>query len=66
MFGKVICYTLIVFDIRHDVQEVVVQVGLVLRMDLDSIEVGERIGDVQRAVERCMCLGIHGRVCLGR
>ena len=43
-------------EVLHDVEEVVVHVGLVVELDLDCIEVAERVGDVERAGE----LGRHG------
>ena len=36
-------------EVLHDVEKVVVHVWLVLELDLDRVEVGERVGDIERA-----------------
>lgn len=48
-------------EILHDVQEVVVHVRLVLELDLDRVEVGERVGDIERATETVWSARGHWR-----
>lgn len=38
------------FEILHDVQKVVVDLWLVLKLNLDSIQVCEGVSDVERSV----------------
>jgi hypothetical protein len=50
----------LMFELFHYIQKLVVDVGLVMKLDLDCIEVAKSVCDIKRTVNGGVTLGVDG------